>query len=67
MQVLRKIAKRNVEKLLNEGHSIFELLNKFQSGYDKVSKTHGTDHLLFEYMLNEIGYNKCKSGGWILS
>ena len=67
MELLRKIAKRNVERLLNGGSTKFELLHKFIDSYDRCSKVSGTDHLLFEYMLNEIGYVKCESGGWSLN
>jgi hypothetical protein len=66
MELLKKIAKRNVERMIKSGSDRFDLLQTFISSYDKSSKTHGTDRQLFEYMINELGYEKPQSGcGWI--
>jgi hypothetical protein len=65
MELLKKIAKRNVERMVDNGQDKFDLFNTFVNCYDKSSKTHGTDRQLFEYMINELGWQKCKAGGWI--
>jgi hypothetical protein len=64
-ETLKKIAKRNVLRLKNNGITNFDLLNKFVNIYDKSSKE-GMDRKLAKYMLKEIGYKKSKSAGWIL-
>jgi hypothetical protein len=63
MSVLKKIAVRNVSRLL-ETKSKFDLFNKLIKMYDTLSP--GNDKQLVEYMLNELGYTHSISGAWIL-
>jgi hypothetical protein len=62
MSVLKKIAVRNVSRLL-ETKSTFDLFNELTMMYDLAS---GNDKQLAEYMLNELGYTHCISGAWVL-
>jgi hypothetical protein len=62
MSVLKKIAVRNVSRLL-ETKSKFDLFNDLIMMYDLAS---GNDKQLAEYMLNELGYTHSISGAWIL-
>lgn len=63
-QILKNIAKRKIKLLVEAGNDTNILLIKFVIGYDKAHKTIGTDRLLFQYLLNELGY-ELKSGAWI--
>ena len=63
MTTLQTIAKRNVAKML-ETQTTFEVFNKLVQWYDLCSKG-GNDEQFIIYCLNEIGYVKCKSAGFM--
>lgn len=64
MTTLKTIAKRNVAKML-ETQSTFDVFHKLVKWYDLCSKG-GNDEQFIIFCMNELGYVKCKSGGWML-
>ena len=64
MTTLKTIAKRNVAKML-ETQSTFDVFNKLVNCYDLCFKG-GNDEQFIIYCLNELGYVKCNSGGFML-
>ena len=65
-KILKDIAKLKVNKLLESGKTEFQLINYFFNLYDDyLNIINNAEKDLIECCLYELGYERCKSGGWV--